>query len=73
MGKLKTIELSTEDAKTLVELLFRGQAYTDAYYRDYKRMDRVYHNVVVQLEVQGGELGINGEISFKKKSKTITK
>ena len=50
---MKTIELETKDAKTLIELMERGLAYTDAYYRDYKKMGNVSDKVVEQLHAQG--------------------
>lgn len=50
---MKTIELETKEARVLVELLERGLAYTDAYYRDYKKMDRVSDKVITQLCAQG--------------------
>ena len=60
----KTINLSLKDTKTLVELLHRGLAYTDMYYRDYRRMDGVWDNVINQLKSQGAKSVFNGEIKF---------
>lgn len=64
-SKIKNIELESKDIKTLVELMFRGLAYTDAYYRDYKRMNGVYNKIQEQLESQGVVYGINGEVHFR--------
>ena len=50
---MKTIELETKDARVLIELLERGLAYTDTYYRDYKKMEGVQTKVVEQLQAQG--------------------
>lgn len=61
----KTITLSTEDAKTLVKLLFRGIAYTDAHYRSFGRVERVYNDVLGQLKTQGAKIKSAGEITFK--------
>lgn len=61
----KTITLSIRDVKTLVELLDRGLAYTDAYYRDYKKMDNVWEKVFNQLKSQGAKSVSNGNIKFK--------
>ena len=62
----KIIDLSTKDTKTLVELMFRGLAYTDAYYSSGKRMKAVWDKVIAQLSLQGGNLETNGEIKFKR-------
>ena len=64
--KTKELELETKDVKTLVELLFRGLAYTDAHYRDYKRMENVWDKVIAQLKEQGATTISNGKISFSK-------
>lgn len=61
---MKKIELSTKDIKTLVELMERGLAYTDAHYRDYKRMDSVFDKVYVQLKNQGATYDYRG-IKFR--------
>ena len=61
----KTITLKTEDAKTLVELLNRGIAYTDAYYRSFGRVERVYDEVLNQLKSQGAKVVSAGEIKFR--------
>lgn len=60
----KTIILDLKDTKTLVELLHRGLAYTDAYYRDWKRMDGVWNKVIEQLKTQGAKSVFNGDIKF---------
>ena len=64
--KAKKIELETKDIKTLVELLHRGLAYTDTYYRDYRKMGNVWDKVLAQLKEQGATGIFNGEISFDK-------
>lgn len=61
----KTITLETKDTKTLVELLHRGLAYTDAYYRSSGRVERVYDEVLNQLKTQGAKVVSAGEIKFK--------
>lgn len=61
----KTITLDTRDAKTLVELLDRGLAYTDAYYRSFGRVERVYDEVLNQLKAQGAKVVAAGEIKFR--------
>lgn len=61
----KTVTLKTEDAKTLVELLFRGLAYTDAHYRSFGRVERVYDEVLNQLKAQGAKIKAAGEIKFR--------
>lgn len=60
----KKIELTTTDTKILVELLDRGLAYTGAYYRDYRKMERVWGNVIEQLKNQGAKSIFNGKIKF---------
>lgn len=50
---MKKIELNTKDARKLIELMNRGLAYTDAYYRDYKTQDRIFNVVLNQLTEQG--------------------
>ena len=67
-NKVKTISLETKDIKTLVELLHRGLAYTDMYYRDYKKMDDIWDKVLVQLKEQGATGIFNGKISFNNKN-----
>ena len=59
---MKTLNLSKKEASDLVELMFRGGAYTDMYYRSSKRMDRIFNLVVKQLEAQGMEYIMNGEM-----------
>ncbi len=61
----KTITLSTKDAKTLVELLHRGLCYTDAHYRSFGRVERVYNDVLGKLKTQGDKIKDAGEITFK--------
>lgn len=61
----KTITLKTKDAKTLVELLDRGLCYTDAYYRSFGRVERVYDEVLNQLKAQGAKEVSPGEIKFR--------
>ena len=68
VNKVKTISLETKDMKTLVELLHRGLAYTDMYYRDYKKMDGIWDKVLAQLKEQGATGIFNGEISFNNKN-----
>ena len=63
---MKTINITTKQAQDLVELLFRGMAYTDMYYRQGKRCSKIYNEVIEQLKSQGGIPGINGSISFRK-------
>lgn len=53
MGANKNISLTLKDARILIELVNRGLAYTDAYYRDYKKMERVSDEVFNQLKEQG--------------------
>lgn len=64
---MKTIELNNKDVKTLIELLFRGGAYTDMYYRDWKRMQTLDDKIREQLSKQGVQFGINAEVYFNKK------
>ena len=63
-SKIKKIELETKDVKTLVELMHRGLAYTDMYYRDYKKMDGIWDKVFAQLKEQGAKSVFNGNIRF---------
>jgi len=49
----KTISLTLKDTRILIDLINRGLAYTDAYYRDYKKMERVSDEVFNQLKEQG--------------------
>lgn len=49
---MKTIELENKDVKTLIELLFRGGAYTDMYYRDWKKMKALDDKIREQLSNQ---------------------
>lgn len=53
MAANKTISLTLKDTRILIELIKRGLAYTDAYYRDYKKMERVGDEVFNQLKEQG--------------------
>ena len=53
MAANKNISLSLKDARILIDLINRGLAYTDAYYRDYKKMERVSDEVFNQLKEQG--------------------
>ena len=50
---MKHIELETKDARKLIELMHRGLAYTDAYYRDYKKQQKTFNLVMKQLKEQG--------------------
>jgi len=50
---MKHIELESKDARKLFELMDRGLAYTDAYYRDYKGQQRIFNLIVKQLKEQG--------------------
>ena len=51
--------------KTLVKLLHRGLCYTDAYYRSFGRVERVYNDVLGQLKTQGAKIKAAGEIKFR--------
>lgn len=53
MAANKNISLTLKDARILIDLINRGLAYTDAYYRDYKKMERVSDEVFNQLKEQG--------------------
>lgn len=64
---MKTIELENKDIKTLIELLFRGAAYTDMYYRDWKKMQALDDKIREQLSKQGVQFGINAQVYFNKK------
>jgi hypothetical protein len=59
---MKNIVLTRKEASDLVELLFRGTAYTDMYYRSGKRMENIFNLVKEQLKVQGMEYYGNGEM-----------
>lgn len=60
---MKTIKLTRNDASALIELMFRGTAYTDMYYRSSsKKMDRIFNLVKKQLEEQGMIYHMNGEM-----------
>ena len=50
MSENKQIELTTKEAKDLSDLMFRGLAYTDAYYRSSKRMKIIYLKVMMQID-----------------------
>lgn len=45
----KTIVIEKTHIKTLLELMDRGLAYTDAYFRDYKRMEKVFNEINEQI------------------------
>lgn len=64
---MKTIELENKDVKTLIELLFRGGAYTDMYYRDWKKMKALDDKIRKQLSNQGVQFGINAQVYIRKK------
>ena len=59
---MKTIKLTRNDASVLIELMFRGTAYTDMYYRSSKKMNRIFNLVKKQLEEQGMIYHMNGEM-----------
>jgi hypothetical protein len=59
---MKTIKLTRNDASALIELIFRGTAYTDMHYRSSKKMDRIFNLVKKQLEEQGMIYHMNGEM-----------
>ena len=50
---MKQIKLETKEAKKLIELMDRGLAYTDSYYRDYKSQNKIFNTVMRQLKEQG--------------------
>lgn len=50
---MKRIELETKEARKLIELMDRGLAYTDSYYRDYKSQQKIFNTVMRQLKEQG--------------------
>lgn len=50
---MKHIELESKDARKLFKLMDRGLVYTDAYYRDYKGLQRIFNLIVKQLKEQG--------------------
>lgn len=50
---MKRIELETKEARKLIELMDRGLAYTDSYYRDYKTKKKIFNDVMRQLKEQG--------------------
>ena len=64
---MKTIELENKDVKTLIELLFRGGAYTDMYYKDWKKMKALDDKIREQLSNQGVQFGINAQVYIRKK------
>lgn len=49
---MKTIKLETKDERLLLELMTRGLVHTQAFYRDWKRMDRIQTKVLEQLQAQ---------------------
>lgn len=51
--KMKQIKLGTKEARKLIELMNRGLAYTDGYYRDYKSQKKIFNTVMEQLKEQG--------------------
>lgn len=53
MAANKIISLNIKDTRILIELIDRGLAYTDAYYRDYKKMGRISDEIFAQLKEQG--------------------
>lgn len=53
MAANKNISLNLKDTRILIELIERGLAYTNAHYRDYKKMNRVADEIYTQLEEQG--------------------
>lgn len=53
MAANKIISLDLKDARILIELIDRGLTYTNAHYRDYKKMNRVADEIYTQLEEQG--------------------
>lgn len=53
MAANKNISLNLKDSRILVELIDRGLAYTNAHYRDYRKMNRVADEIYTQLEEQG--------------------
>lgn len=64
----KTIELENKDIRTLIELLFRGKAYTDMHrYKDWKKMQTLDDKIREQLSKQSAQFGINAQVYFRKK------
>ena len=61
---MKKLEFDTKDCKTLVELLFRGLAYTDGFYSDYSKVKKVWNKTIDQLNQQGAKSVFNGKIKF---------
>ena len=47
---MKKIVITTRQAESLKELMNRGLAYTDMFYKHYKRMDNIYKIVNQQLQ-----------------------
>ena len=47
---MKKIIITTRQAEALKELMNRGLAYTDMFYKYYKRMDNIYKIVNQQLQ-----------------------
>jgi len=64
---MKKLEFNTKDCETLVELLFRGLAYTDGFYSTncYPKVKRIFEKTIKQFEKQGGKYTINGIIKFE--------
>lgn len=46
---MKILKLKNKDADKLIELMNRGLAYTDAYYRDYKSQEKIFNLIKNQL------------------------
>lgn len=47
---MKNITLTTRQAESLKELMNRGLAYTDMFYKYSKRMENIYKTVDQQLQ-----------------------
>ena len=50
---MKQLNLESKEARKLIELMHRGLAYTDAYYRDYKTQKKIFNLIIKQLKEQG--------------------
>lgn len=52
---MKQIILDTNQVKKLIELMYRGLAYTDEHYREnaYEPQKRIFNTVMKQLKDQG--------------------
>lgn len=47
------IELKNDNEKNnLIELLKRGMAYCDEHYRQYRAIDNIYKNIMLQLDIK---------------------